>query len=97
MPTPVAEPVRAFQQYVVALRPTAVARRAQPGRAIAVDSEASPKCRSGAPTASRGRRRPETVARRAAAVLDAQGNEDEPVTRLRNQVADSASNRELPA
>jgi integrase len=38
-------------------------------------------------------RRPETVARRAAAVLDAQGDEDEPVTRVRNQVADSASNR----
>jgi len=38
-------------------------------------------------------RRPETVARRAGAVLDAQGDEDEPVTRVRNQVADSASNR----
>jgi hypothetical protein len=38
-------------------------------------------------------RRPETVARRAAAVLDAQGDEDEPVTRVRNQVADFASNR----
>jgi hypothetical protein len=35
----------------------------------------------------------ETVARRAAAVLDAQGAEDEPVTRVRNQVVDSASNR----
>jgi integrase len=37
-------------------------------------------------------RRPETVARRAAAVLDGQGDEDEPTSRVRNQVADSASN-----
>ncbi|MGH9232466.1 MAG: hypothetical protein ACRD0R_03865 [Acidimicrobiales bacterium] len=37
-------------------------------------------------------RRPETVARRAAAVLDAQGKQDEPVTGVRNQVTDSASN-----
>ena len=38
-------------------------------------------------------RRPETVARRAAAVLDAQGAEDQPVGGVRNQVAGSASNR----
>ncbi|MGH9288158.1 MAG: hypothetical protein ACRD0V_07710 [Acidimicrobiales bacterium] len=37
-------------------------------------------------------RRPETVARRAAAVLDAQGDEDEPVGGVRNQVARPASN-----
>jgi integrase len=38
-------------------------------------------------------RRPETVAWRAAAVLDGQGDEDEPTTGVRNQVADPASNR----
>jgi len=38
-------------------------------------------------------RRPETVARRAAAVLDAQGDEDPPAGGVRNQVAGSASNR----
>jgi integrase len=38
-------------------------------------------------------RRPETVARRAAAVLDAQGDADQPAGVVRNQVAESASNR----
>jgi integrase len=38
-------------------------------------------------------RRPETVAWRAAAVLDGQGDDDEPTTGVRNQVADPASNR----
>ena len=35
---------------------------------------------------------PETVARRAAAVLDAQGDDDKPGGRVRNQAAGSTSN-----
>jgi hypothetical protein len=38
-------------------------------------------------------RRPETVARLAAAVVDAQGDEDQPAGGVRNQVAGAASNR----